>query len=131
MVLESDFTLAAPKFQKQAITPGTAALNDSLIKATLGTPKWFEVGAAEYRELRKQGKTAFPPPVTLERGGSLLVPSRDVGREIHCRVHEPATGGAKGVLYHIHGGGWVLQDEFGYVMCLVSLGWGFFVVVIC
>lgn len=52
-----------------------------------------------------------PPAQVLDSGKNITLPSRDPGRQIPCRVFEPASGKPKGVFYHIHGGGWVLQSE--------------------
>lgn len=52
-----------------------------------------------------------PPPVVLDSGKNIHLPSRDPSRQIPCRVFHPETGKPKGLFYHIHGGGWVLQSE--------------------
>ena len=50
----------------------------------------------------------------------MTLPSREAGREIPCRMFKPAQGkDVKGVVMHIHGGGWVLNDEKLYVCDLV------------
>ena len=50
--------------------------------------------------------------MVLESGKNIQLPSREKGREIPCRVFQPEHGKKpKGVFYHIHGGGWVLQSE--------------------
>lgn len=61
--------------------------------------------------MRWNGETALPKPVVIESGKNIKLPSREKGREIPCRVFYPETGSSKGVFYHIHGGGWVLQSE--------------------
>lgn len=62
--------------------------------------------------MRKNGETPLPKPVTLDSGKDIKLPSREKGREIPCRVFTPEDGSKpKGVYYHIHGGGWCLQDE--------------------
>lgn len=51
-------------------------------------------------------------PVVLESAVNITIPSREPHREIPCRVVKPtSTSPPKGVFYHIHGGGWVLQSE--------------------
>lgn len=70
-----------------------------------------QVGAPVYRQLRWEGKTPLPKPVVLPEGINGTIPSRDAGREIPYRVFKPASGESKGILLHIHGGGWVLQSE--------------------
>lgn len=61
--------------------------------------------------MRWNGETALPRPTVLDHGKDINLPSREAGRSIPCRVFEPEAGKAKGVFYHIHGGGWVLQSE--------------------
>lgn len=111
MPLTSDLTLDANKFDPKAITDQTRKFNDGLIKIMEGGPRWWDVGAAKYRQMRWNGETPLPKPVVLESGKDIKLPSRDKGREIPCRVFQPDKGKPKGVFYHIHGGGWVLQSE--------------------
>jgi acetyl esterase/lipase len=47
----------------------------------------------------------------LDSGVNGALPSRDAGRSIPYRVFQPAAGQSRGVLLHIHGGGFVLQSE--------------------
>lgn len=61
--------------------------------------------------MREAGETPLPAPVVLEDGKNIALPSRDSDRTIPCRVFQPSSGKPKGVFYHIHGGGWVLQSE--------------------
>ncbi|KAK3701831.1 hypothetical protein LTR37_015253 [Vermiconidia calcicola] len=111
MPLTSDLSITADKFKPEAISKATHDFNDQLIKIMEGGPKWYEVGAEKYRRMREAGETPLPAPVELEGGRNITLPSREQGRSIPCRVFEPASGKAKGVFYHIHGGGWVLQTE--------------------
>jgi acetyl esterase/lipase len=69
-----------------------------------------QVGAAAYRQLRWEGKTPLPKPIVLENGVNGSLPSRDNGRAIPYRMFKP-EGESRGILMHIHGGGWVLQSE--------------------
>ncbi|KAI7219556.1 hypothetical protein KC333_g2897 [Hortaea werneckii] len=118
MPLTSDLTLSAPKFQNNAISQQTHAFNANLIQIMQNGPKWYEVGPEKYRQMRWNGETPLPKPVVLDSGRNILLPSRDPDRQIPCRVFAPQegdNGGAeaksRGVFYHIHGGGWVLQSE--------------------
>lgn len=70
-----------------------------------------QIGAAAYRKLRAEGRTAFPKPIILPEGINGTIPSREPDREIPYRMFKPENGASKGVLLHIHGGGWVLQSE--------------------
>lgn len=70
-----------------------------------------QVGAPAYRKMRWEGKTPLPKPVVLPDGINGEIPSRDPGRSIPYRMFKPENGMSKGILMHIHGGGWVLQSE--------------------
>ncbi|KAK5731824.1 hypothetical protein LTR17_011036 [Elasticomyces elasticus] len=97
MPLNSDLTLDPSKFDPKSISEQTQAYQDHG-----GRPKvkGWDVGAEEYRKMRWNGETPLPKPA-----------SREPGRSIPCRVFTPDNGKPKGVFYHIHGGGWVLQSE--------------------
>jgi len=109
MPLKSDLTLDVNKFDPKRITEKTHKFNDQLIKIMEGGPRWWEVGAAKYRQMRWNGETPLPKPIVIESGKDIQVPSREQGRSIPCRVF--AAEKPQGVFYHIHGGGWVLQSE--------------------
>ena len=112
MPLTSDLKVDASKFDAKAISKETHAFNDQLIKIMEGGPKWYEVGAAKYRIMRESGETPLPKPVHLPEAKDILIPSREKGRSIPCRLMKPTNGkDVRGVFYHIHGGGWVLQNE--------------------
>lgn len=62
--------------------------------------------------MRAAGETPLPKARYLDTAENFSIPSRDAGRSIPCRILRPQNGTAvKGVFLHIHGGGWVLQDE--------------------
>ncbi|GAO19933.1 hypothetical protein UVI_02043590 [Ustilaginoidea virens] len=104
------FTLEAHRFDPAAISAEARAFNAELSRLTASTPKWYEIGAENYRQLRAKGLASFPPPTPLPSGITFEMPSRDAGRSIPCRVLKP-QGQARAVLMHIHGGGWVLGSE--------------------
>ncbi|KAI5364774.1 Putative alpha/beta hydrolase-3 [Septoria linicola] len=112
MPLESDLHLSSAKFSPSAISPQTQAFNDNLIKVMNAGPKWYEVGAEKYRQMRWNGETPMPRPTVLQEGQNITLPSREAGRNIPCRIFKPENNKTpRGVFYHIHGGGWVLQSE--------------------
>lgn len=53
----------------------------------------------------------MPRPTVLDSGKNSTLPSREPGRSIPIRTFVPEKGDSKGIFYHIHGGGWVLQSE--------------------
>ncbi|KAF2181809.1 alpha/beta-hydrolase [Zopfia rhizophila CBS 207.26] len=110
MPLKSDVIVDASKFDRSLASKKTEQFNEGLIKIWKEGPRWYEVGAPEYRKMRWEGKTPLAKPVVLPEGVNGMIPSRDVGREIPYRVFKP-TGESKGIHMHIHGGGWVLQSE--------------------
>ncbi|KAF2163584.1 hypothetical protein M409DRAFT_26193 [Zasmidium cellare ATCC 36951] len=111
MPLKSDLQLDASKFGEKKISEQTKKFNDGLIKVMNSGPKWYEVGAEKYRQMRWNGETPMPKPTVLETGKNSTLPSREAGRDISIRIFTPENGPSKGIFYHIHGGGWVLQSE--------------------
>jgi acetyl esterase/lipase len=62
--------------------------------------------------MRAAGETPLPAATYLDSAENFGIPSREGGREIPCRILKPQNGKPiKAVFMHIHGGGWVLQDE--------------------
>lgn len=61
--------------------------------------------------MRLNGEVSLPKPVLVRHGTDTSIPSRDTGREIPVRVIKPQKSQSKGLLMHIHGGGWVLMSE--------------------
>ncbi|CAJ2501905.1 Uu.00g047580.m01.CDS01 [Anthostomella pinea] len=96
MPLTSDLTLDASKFDPKAIAKETTELNDKLMKKMEGQPRWWEVGAEKYRQMRWNGETPLPKPVVLDSGKNIELSSRDQGRKIPCRVFHPENGKPKG-----------------------------------
>ncbi|CAA9958225.1 esterase/lipase/thioesterase [Pyrenophora teres f. maculata] len=109
--LKSDLTIDASKFDRSTVDKQTLEFNEKLIKIWADGPRWYEVGAAAYRQMRWEGKTPLPKPIVLPEGTNGALPSRDAGREIPYRVFKPAGGKSRGIHMHIHGGGWVLMSE--------------------
>jgi acetyl esterase/lipase len=107
----NDVYVDSSLFRPEAIPSEVKRLNEQLTEATKNNPRWFHVGAAKYREMRKNGETPLPKPVVLD-GTRFEIPSRDQGRQIPCRVMKPDKDvKIKSVVMHIHGGGWVLMSE--------------------
>ncbi|KAK3077120.1 hypothetical protein LTS18_011166, partial [Coniosporium uncinatum] len=119
MSLKSDITLNAAAFDPANTSPATHKLNESLIAQGKAGPKWWEVGAAKYREMRWNNETPLPRPPVIESGKNGTLPSREKGRDIPYRMFLPEAQEGKtegdgqpgGVFMHIHGGGWTLMTE--------------------
>ena len=72
--------------------------------------------------MRAAGETPLPKAIYLDSAEEIRIPSRESGREIPCRILKPQNGKpVKGVFMHIHGGGWVLQDEASQDPALQSI----------
>ncbi|KAI9645818.1 hypothetical protein NHQ30_005253 [Ciborinia camelliae] len=118
MPLKSDISIDVAKFAPQNTSAQTAEANEHLINVLKDGPKWFEIGASEYREMRNAGKTPIPKPKLLPEGLDIEIPSRDSGRTIPCRLVYPTwrktteeRRKTKAIGCLIHGGGWVLGDQ--------------------
>ncbi|KID81489.1 esterase/lipase/thioesterase [Metarhizium guizhouense ARSEF 977] len=111
--LQSDLELNVSKLQLSAVSQETIELNRHLQELELKCPRWFDVGAVEYRRMRKLGQTPLIPSISVPSAVSDALPSRDKGRTIPCRILRPSNSSVKagGLLLHFHGGGWVLNDE--------------------
>lgn len=107
-------TLDPALFDPSAISEETKVFSGKLIELTAKTPKFWDVGAAEMRRMRKAGELHRPAPALLDTATNIPVPSREEGRTIPCRLLKPQNGKpVRAVFLHIHGGGWVLGDHEG------------------
>ncbi|APA10140.1 hypothetical protein SS1G_07463 [Sclerotinia sclerotiorum 1980 UF-70] len=118
MPLKSDILIDASKFEPQNTPKETIKANEELSNKLKDGPKWFEIGASEYREMRNAGKTPMPKPKPLPEALDIDIPSRDSTRMIPCRLVYPSwrkttneRRKTKGIGCLIHGGGWVLGDQ--------------------
>jgi acetyl esterase/lipase len=100
-------------FDPASITEETKRFNKAAVDMMIGAPKWYEVGAPKYRAMRAAGETPLPAATYLDTAEDVDMPSRDANRSIPCRILRPqdTSKPISGVFLHIHGGGWVLQDQ--------------------
>lgn len=107
--------LVDPKvFDPAALGPEIHEFHQKLMDIMRGAPKWYEVGAQKYREMRANGETPLPGITLIDTAQDVDVPSRDAGRNIPCRLVKPTNDKpVSGVYLHVHGGGWVLGSEKG------------------
>jgi acetyl esterase/lipase len=101
----TDNPLRPALFRPDAIADETAKLNDKLVDLMTGLPEWWNVGAEQTREARRQGRGPFPVAIKSPRARTIIINGRD-GNEIPLRIIAPDQ--VRGVYLHIHGGGWVL-----------------------
>ena len=115
MPLTSDVTINFSRFADSSITPKQHAFNAVLRKSTQTVPRWYDIGAEKYREMRRKGETPLPARTVLEGGKDIQIQSRDPNRDIPCRVWLPPSGTKPiGTFMHIHGGGWVLNSQLDF-----------------
>lgn len=120
MPITSDVTINVAKFQPSNIDPSTEKLNQILEKASTSSPRWYEVGAATFRQMVNEGKTQFPVPTLLPNAQDTTVPSREPGRDISVRVYKPDDGKpSRGIFLYLHGGEFVMgtQKELVFPTC--------------
>ncbi|KAL2813912.1 Alpha/Beta hydrolase protein [Aspergillus granulosus] len=113
MPIESDLTIDASKFLPENVAESTKQANATIADVASNAPKWYQVGAAQYREMQASGKTPLPPPVFLPNAIEATIPSRNAGRQIPIRVYMPDNEPSTGVFLHIHGGGCVFGSHDG------------------
>lgn len=115
MAASKGSVLVDPKvFDPAALSPEIHEFHQKLMDIMRGAPKWYEVGAQKYREMRANGETPLPGITLLDTAKDFEIPSRDTGRSIPCRLVVPTNNKTvDGVYLHIHGGGWVLGSEKG------------------
>ena len=107
-------TIPAEVFDPASVSEATHTFNAGVRAITAKVTKWYVIGAPMARQLRREGKGAFPGPTLLPSASSIEVPSRDAGRSIPCRLLKPQgdkAGSPRAVYMNIHGGGWTLSDE--------------------
>ncbi|KAI0808836.1 acetyl esterase [Xylaria sp. FL0064] len=109
MPLTSDIVIDYSRFDPNNTSEDTKKYSDFLEKATNSVPRWYEVGAPRFREIIEAGELSGLKPVTLPEASDLAIPFREPGRDIPVRMYRPDKGASsKGILLHIHGGGYTL-----------------------
>jgi acetyl esterase len=101
----TDNPLRAAVFTQDAIADDTVKFNEAVVSLMTGLPEWWNVGAENTREARRQGRGPFPPVVKSPRARTIVIAGK-AGNEIPLRIIAPDQ--VRGVYLHIHGGGWVL-----------------------
>lgn len=100
----SDSLLVDPAAFDPARAPADAlAVNAAIVKRLENWDSW-SAAPAVIRQLRREGRGAFPAPVLSPRATTLTIEGKH--GPIGLRVIAPEQ--PRGVYLHIHGGGWVL-----------------------
>lgn len=110
MPLTSDISINVNKFAPSSVSEQTKKVNERLASVTNSGPSWTAEGATEFRRKRDAGETSLPVPKMLPDAKEGLVPSRDAGRDIPIRIYNEGKP-VKGLIMHIHGGGFVLTNH--------------------
>lgn len=84
------------------------AVNAAILKRLENWDNWSRAPAI-IREMRREGRGAFPAPILSPRATTLTIEGRH--GPIGLRIIAPAE--PKGVYLHVHGGGWVLGTADG------------------
>ena len=98
--------------------PEVLAFNAEIEALTRDAPPPWEVGAAEARRMREEGLTILGPRRVSARASDRTIDGP--GGTIRLRVIPPLRS-ARGILLHIHGGGWVWGGPHHHDPMLESL----------
>jgi acetyl esterase/lipase len=116
MPLASDVVIDASKFDPKNVDDETKKVNLVIESMSRQGPKWYEVGATKYNEMREAGETPLPAPVFLPEAEDAELPSRDHERRIPIRIYRPQSERpSRGIFLHYHGGGFVLATHKQWV----------------
>ncbi|KAK5626761.1 hypothetical protein RRF57_002476 [Xylaria bambusicola] len=112
MPLTSDITINYSRFDPKNTPEEAKQYSEFLEKTTSSVPRWFEIGAPKFRELIEEGGFGGLKPATLPEAQEFEVPSREPGRTVPVRMYKPDNGEpTKGIMLHIHGGGFCLGSH--------------------
>lgn len=92
-------------FTDAAISDETRKVNETVLSLINATPDPWSVEPRFIRAARVAGRGPFGPVVLSARAETIKIPGPH--GDIPLRILKP-DGAAKGVYFHIHGGGWVL-----------------------
>ncbi|MBM4256109.1 MAG: alpha/beta hydrolase [Deltaproteobacteria bacterium] len=109
----SGLILNAAWFDPRAVSAETQAFNERFERALTNIPTILDVPPQVVRQARESGASFFGPIIRSPKGAERFI-NGPVG-QIPLRIF--ATPNARGVLLHIHGGGWTFgahdhQDPF-------------------
>lgn len=109
MPTTSDITINTAKLQAEQIDASTNKFNQIIAGNRGKHPRWYEVGAATFRQMAREGEGPLPVPAKLPNARDAAIPSREPGRDIPVRVYVPDDGKpSRGVFLYLHGGGFVM-----------------------
>jgi acetyl esterase/lipase len=112
-------TLDPRLFSPEAIDPETRQANEMLEKLLAQTPPLHTQTPAAIRAARESGQGTFGPIVKLPHAQTRTV--RGPAGDLPLRVIRPKSGAARGVYFHIHGGGHVLGSHDGQDVMLDAI----------
>ena len=100
------------------VPPEVLAFNAEIEALTRDAPPPWEIGAAKARRMREEGLTVLGPRRVSARAADRAIDGP--GGLVRLRVIPP-EGRARGILLHIHGGGWVWGGPHHHDPVLESL----------
>jgi len=131
--LKSDLTITRWKFSPEAISYESKIYNQKVLAdESANRYNWWKVSTIHiiscsykyliqyiyqdvvgFRAKREKGEYKSPSKAILPIGHDKEIPSRDLTRSIPCRFFYPndSKADSKGVIMHLHGGGWVMNTE--------------------
>lgn len=101
--MPSSLTVDSSAFDPARVPADALAVNAAIVRQLETWDSWAAPPAA-IRQLRREGRGAFPAPVLSPRATTLTIEGRH--GPIDLRIIAPEA--PRGVYLHIHGGGWVL-----------------------
>ncbi|MFD2251366.1 acetyl esterase/lipase [Pseudochelatococcus lubricantis] len=102
--------LDAALFDSERIDAETRKLNTAIVDLINAAPDQWSLPPQEVRDLRAQGRGAFPAPILSPRARTVEIPGPRGA--IPLRIVEPRDS-ARGAFLHIHGGGWTFGTADG------------------
>ena len=117
MAFTNDVIFKAADFQESSVDSSTLTMNGIIEDGAKTAPRWYEMGAAKYREMVYGGRTQFPVPPVLPEAQDATIPSRDVDRKIPIRLYKPDNKEpSKGLYIYFHGGGFCMGSHREWVV---------------
>ena len=101
----------APTTFTPFIEPNTQRWLDELAAATADGPPLYELSPAEARQVLRSVQAGVPVELFPAEIEDRTIPGGPTGH-VNLRIVKPANGsGTLPIIFHSHGGGWILGDK--------------------